>query len=120
MPLHLNNYEGHPAYPQEVDDDLITSQGTFMQPPGRTSYMVGFVVLSKIFRILAECLLRHRRYTRAPTVYDTIREASEWINEAHDRCRAILDGLPPALQASGPANEPNEEAAAVFGMQRGA
>lgn len=81
--------------------------------------MTGFVALSRIFRILAECLLRHRRYVRAPTQHDTLREASDWIFDANERLRRILDELPPALQSSGPSNEPNEEAAAVFGMQRG-
>ena len=115
----MNDNEGLCSLPLEVDDDFITAQGSFPQPSNRTSIMVGFVAVSKLFKIMSEVLFRHRcclnRFnlsnqwendpppgdptsTAAPMSMDEIiRRESTWIVRAHDRIREVLDGLPPDL-----------------------
>jgi hypothetical protein len=139
----MNDNEGLCSLPLEVDDDFITAQGSFPQPSNRTSIMVGFVAVSKLFKIMSEVLFRHRcclnRFnlsnqwendpppgdptsTAAPMSMDEIiRRESTWIVRAHDRIREVLDGLPPdlATQRAEVATNPDlpPDMSAIFGMQ---
>lgn len=184
----MNDTEGLCSLPLETDDEYITAQGSFPQPPYRTSFMVGFVAVSKIFKIMSEVLFRHRSTQRRLTLLnpkstpygraisptadqgrvwldsiceqtpqigddgvndsggfaELIRRESDWIVNAHDRIREVLDGLPPDLATqrfngtgetleesnhltigttapvggarSGPGEEPSD-LKAIFGMQ---
>ena len=142
-PSMMNDHEGLCSLPLEVDDDFITAQGSFPQPPQRTSIMVGFVAVSKLFKIMSEVLFRHRcvqaRF-HLSSVWESdplpgesgqsdmesiiVRE-SEWIVRAHDRIREVLDGLPPDLATqrgeSGMGTiDPrglSPDSSAIFGMQ---
>lgn len=139
----MNDQEGLCSLPLEIDDDFITAQGSFPQPANRTSTMVGFVAVSKLFKIMSEVLFRHRCVTNRfnlsnqwendpppgdPTATsstmgmdDLIRRESEWIVRAHDRIREVLDGLPPdlATQRAEVATNPDlpPDMSAIFGMQ---
>jgi hypothetical protein len=91
----INDYQGVPSLPEGTDDDFITSQGMFPQPPSRTSVLAGFVCLSKIFIILSECFFHHRLVLSAmqvPTV------GTEWTVAAEDRLHAVLREMPAAIQ----------------------
>lgn len=139
----MNDQEGLCSLPLEIDDDFITAQGSFPQPANRTSTMVGFVAVSKLFKIMSEVLFRHRCVTNRfnlsnqwendpppgdPTATSStmgmdelIRRESEWIVRAHDRIREVLDGLPPdlATQRAEVATNPDlpPDMSAIFGMQ---
>lgn len=121
MPLHMNEYEGVPEYPMMIDDEYITSRGAFDQPPDSVSFLVGFVQLSKIFKIFAECLLRHRRFTSAKKVTLSDRQdAADWINDAADEVNNIMNDLPSVLKDSDQSSthlHVSQEAAPVFSMQ---
>lgn len=120
-PSHMHDCEGVPDYPQEVDDDLITSQGTFQQPPDRVSFMVGFVACTKLFRIMSECLVRHRFFQHQPYGSDSLNTEVEWVFEAHDRIATIFDQLPVELSSialSKDAVGVDADASAIFAMQR--
>lgn len=121
MPSHMHDLEGVPHYPQEVDDDLITSQGTFPQPPGRVSFMVGFVACTKLFRIMSECAVRHRFALHRPYGADTLHTEIEWVFEAHDRIGTIFEELPVELSSIALSKDgvgADADASAIFAMQR--
>lgn len=92
-PMLVNDFQGVCSYPEAVDDDFITSQGMFSQPPSRTSLLVGFVAVSKLFRILSECFFHHR------CVLSNLETISlGWTVAAEERIHALLVDLPPAIQ----------------------
>lgn len=117
----MHEFEGVCSYPDQVDDDLITSQGLFRQPSFRTSLVVGFVTIMKLFRIHQECLIRHRTYMRLPCSTEVIPQSLAWIREAQERIQVILEELPLPLRESRlvenlqPADQANAE---IFGTER--
>lgn len=60
--LILNDFEGLPPLPDEVDDEFITPNGIVAQPAGRLSHMAGFVAICRIFQVLSQCITRHRAW----------------------------------------------------------
>lgn len=113
FPMLLNDFQGVPSLPEGTDDDFITSQGMFPQPPIRTSVLAGFVCLSKIFIILSECFFHHRLVLsdmQVPTV------GTAWTVTAEDRLHSVLRGMPAAIQD--PLCHPDEAGRRVFAMQR--
>lgn len=107
----INDFQGVCSYPDAVDDDFITSQGMFPQPPSRTSSLAGFVAVSKLFRILSECFFHHRCIiSELPTI------AVEWTTNAEERVHNLLRDLPAAIQD--PTTVSFEAQRQVFATQR--
>jgi hypothetical protein len=89
----INDFQGVCSYPAEVDDDFITAQGGFPQPPGRTSVLCGFVTVSKVFRFLHECFFHHRCVTTGMKTIPT-----KWTEKAEERLnRLVGPEMPEAL-----------------------
>lgn len=125
----MQDFEGVPDLPAAVDDDFITTQGMFPQPASRPSTMTGFVAVTKLFRIMSECLYRHRMIKHRPYGVDSRRnpsdefgETMDWIEHANNRIANIFDELPEVLRCGKPLNEVSaglgDDDRAVFGMQR--
>ena len=107
----INDFQGVCSIPEPIDDEFITSQGMFPQPPSRTSVLAGFVCLSKIFRILSECFFHHRCLA---TGLRTI--TMDWSVDAEDRLHQALRDMPAAIQD--PTINTVESMRQVFAMQR--
>ena len=107
----LNDFQGVCPLPEAVDDEYITSQGIFPQPPGITSVLVGFVSISQVFHIISECFFHHRCIQCGLRTTDL-----NWTADADRRLHAVLHTLPPALLD--PASLSGEDDRRVFGMQR--
>jgi hypothetical protein len=116
-PLILHDFEGLPPLPLQVDDDYITPAGHLPQPTGRTSYMVGVVAIARIFRVISQCVVRHRAFANANVSPGgeggdegddddrADREAEvelhlAWTRVAQQRLHAILAGLPATLRTN--------------------
>lgn len=107
----ITDFQGVCSLPEPTDDEFITSQGMFAQPPSRTSVLAGFVCLSRIFRILSECFFHHR------CILSDVRTiTTQWTVEAEDRLHQELRDLPNAIQD--PMVNGTEAARQVFAMQR--
>jgi hypothetical protein len=91
-PMLINHFQGVCSYPDAIDDDLITSQGMFPQPPHRTSLLAGFVAVSRLFRILSECFffLRCIEAQIEPAVNVDL----DWARRAEGRVHDVLNALP--------------------------
>ncbi|ORX39389.1 fungal-specific transcription factor domain-domain-containing protein [Kockovaella imperatae] len=111
MPMLINDFQGTCSLPEPIDDEFITSQGMFPQPPGRTSVLAGFVCLSKIFKILSECFFHHRCLA---TGLRTV--GMEWSIEAEDKLHETLREMPAAIQD--PSVSTVTSMRGVFAMQR--
>jgi hypothetical protein len=109
------------SFPLEVDDELITTQGAFSQPPNKVSTMTGFVAMVKLHIITGEALTR-RRFSTAGIALSPSNELSasmQWIASAEHRIDDIQAGLPYQLapvQAWQPSS--SEEERSLYGMQR--
>lgn len=112
----LNDFQGLPSLPEPVDDDFITTQGSFPQPPARTSVLAGFVCLSRIFKIVSECFFHHRCANLADSSLALPKVGIEWTIGAEDRLHGVLRDMPAVIQD--PMVHPNEAARQVFAMQR--
>lgn len=66
--------------PTEVDDEQITANGILPQPLGRTPTIVGFNIVTKLFRILNDALLLQRRKQSLPLTVDCILADLQNIN----------------------------------------
>lgn len=60
--LILNDFEGLPPLPDEVDDEYITPAGALEQPKGKLSHMTGFLAVVRVFQVLSQCITRHRAW----------------------------------------------------------
>lgn len=57
-PVAIQDSEGVPPLPLEVDDDFITRDDMLLIQPGQQhSYMVGFNCINRLFQILSQCML---------------------------------------------------------------
>lgn len=132
QPSFISDHEGLCSLPLEVDDDFITAQGSFPQPANKTSVMIGFVAVSKLFKVMSETLFRHRAYqnrfsydwegAQGADLDERVRVESAWITRAHDRIKEVLDGLPQDLAVqradqAAPNNSLDPDLGAIFGMQ---
>ncbi|TXT04955.1 hypothetical protein VHUM_04038 [Vanrija humicola] len=110
-PMLINDFQGVCSFPEAIDDEYITSQGMFPQPPQRTSLLEGFVSVSKLFRILSECFFHHRCI-----LSDLQTIGVEWTVAAEERVHVVLAELPGAIQD--PTTVLNEANRQVFATQR--
>lgn len=100
-PISLNDLEGVPPHPLEIDDDYLTSTTSTPQPSGRISYMTGFNAVSRIFEILGQCQIRQRTWSNNPSAGPGRSELSRWVDDAQLKMRDVLHELPKALRAEG-------------------
>jgi hypothetical protein len=102
----INDFQGVPSLPEPIDDDFITTQGMFTQPPTKPSVLAGVVIVSQLFRILSECFFHHRCLASA---INSQNEAfgqgtskivpSRWAEKAEARLHKILnDDMPDVIQ----------------------
>lgn len=122
--IHLNSFEGQPSFPSEIDDEYLTAQGSFPQPPTHTSYIVGLVACVRLFPVLEQVLVRSRslrtRNKQARYMTHTeITQEIEWIAGATAEVDGIMDGLPDVLKMGWAVEDSMDEIRlAVMGMQR--
>lgn len=95
-PIILHDFEGRPPLPLDVDDDYITPVGHLPQPERRTSYMVGFVTIARLFQVISQCVARHRAFANLGETDDG--DTLRWIRSAQENIRSIMDNLPPSLR----------------------
>lgn len=98
-PISLNDLEGIPPLPLEIDDDYLTTSTSTPQPRGSISYMTGFVAVSRIFHILGQCQIRQKTWTQNPSAGPKRGDLLEWIEESQREMREILEALPGGLGA---------------------
>lgn len=111
LPMLINDFQGVCSLPEPIDDEFITSQGYFFQPRAQVSVMVGFVAVSKVFRILSEVFFHHRCLT---TGFKHV--PIEWTTTIEHRLHQILNELPNEIMQ--PLVNSTETARQVFAMQR--
>ncbi|EIW65878.1 hypothetical protein TREMEDRAFT_66245 [Tremella mesenterica DSM 1558] len=110
-PMLINDFQGTPSLPAPIDDEFITPQGMFPQPPTRTSVLVGFVAISQVFKIISKAFFHHR------CIQSEMGSVSpSWIAEAEGNLQRLLEGTPEAI--SRPELVKEESMKRVFGMQR--
>jgi hypothetical protein len=112
-PISLHDIDGCPPLPLEIDDEYINTEGYLPQPPGRVSYMTGFALISNVFRILYECMMRQRIFETMPTMGADRVMLRIWVNEAQSRLKRLLGSAPTALIPG-----MDEQQDDVFGTQR--
>lgn len=121
--IHINaDYEGLPPLPLTVDDELITSAGSFPQPAGKMSNMTGFVCVVQLWPILSQCIVRHRRLTLRQRHGRVLEPAEaeaerEWVQNARADVDVIRQSVPSQL-LEGTYDGEDDTARAVWGMQR--
>nr|XP_019042855.1 hypothetical protein I302_08564 [Kwoniella bestiolae CBS 10118]OCF21785.1 hypothetical protein I302_08564 [Kwoniella bestiolae CBS 10118] len=93
-PLMLLEMEGEPPLPMAVDDEYISEEHNFPQPANKRSYLSGFIVIAKMFRILGRCLQRHRMFSQDPGIFDNPDTSLAWIEEALSELRELTEGVP--------------------------
>lgn len=96
--IALPDYEGIPPFPLEVDDEYITHESIHPQPSTRQSFMSGFIVISRIFQILSQTLMRQRTLRINPSAGPDRTALLFWIEETTSQLRGIMDSLPPKLR----------------------
>lgn len=120
QPIHLQQYEGLPRLPLEVDDEYITKRGCFGQPPERVSLMAGFAQTMAIWPVLSDCLVRHRtvksRGGRESLSLAEQGEAHAWITQAHQKLKRMMAHLPPELKQSNQTFSTDDEEVMGFQM----
>ncbi|WWC92058.1 uncharacterized protein L201_007012 [Kwoniella dendrophila CBS 6074] len=89
LPMMINDFQGVCSLPEPIDDEFITSQGSFPQPSSRPSPIAGFVAVSKLFRILSECFFHHRCIMNNVTTVDTT-----WTVGIEDQLHQLLQEFP--------------------------
>ena len=89
----INDFQGVPSLPESIDNDFITSQGTFPQPLKRISVIAGFISVCRMFRILSEHFFHHR------CIISDLRTVTVvWTVDTEDRLHQILREMPNAIQ----------------------
>lgn len=111
LPMLINDFQGVCSLPEPIDDEFITSQGYFFQPPSQVSVMVGFVAVSRVFRILSEVFFHHRCLTSG---FKTV--PLDWTITIEHRLHQLLAELPNEIMQ--PMINNTETARQVFAMQR--
>ncbi|KIR26190.1 hypothetical protein I307_05224 [Cryptococcus deuterogattii 99/473] len=97
-PVAIQDWDGTPPLPLEVDDDFITRDDVLLIQPGQQhSYMIGFNCIIRLFQILSQCILRQRLLNSAPSFEFNVWAHGEWVQETMYELRQILADLPPQL-----------------------
>ncbi|KAL1412559.1 hypothetical protein Q8F55_000306 [Vanrija albida] len=127
-PIILHDFEGVPPHPLETDDEYITTEGALPQPKGKTSTLVGYVAIMRVFQVLAHTINRQRAWANKSSLDpDEQKDPSalrRWIGTAQARLREVIDGLPPALRLRFGASEVDSNGEEVpqqygdFGIQQ--
>ncbi|RSH85084.1 uncharacterized protein EHS24_006677 [Apiotrichum porosum] len=125
--IHMNDYEGMVPTPLVVDDEYITSQGAFEQPPSSISYMAGFNGCVQIFPMLARCLIRDRRLRLHLAAGNSLPEGDDlhadlaFVELVQRQLDEHVEQLPTELQPQSQQDDNgarNEVRQSVLGMQR--
>lgn len=130
----LHEMDGCPPLPLEIDDEYMTGDATFPQPPGRLSYMSGFCYVSLLFKVLNGCITRHRTLAMddaASAAASTGTSAgvsatsgnvgpdraalAAWVSSSLQYVQRLLAEMPEQLRPGGPSLTP--DAPSVFGTQ---
>lgn len=114
-PMQLLDMDGTPPLPLEVDDEFLSphlAADAAHQPPGRLSYMAGFIAISKLFKVLSGCIVRHRTLVNDPQSaqgHDTLRT---YVDRSLEHVQVLLAAMPEQLQPGNAA-----DGNTVFGTQ---
>lgn len=103
----LHEMDGVPPLPMAIDDEYISDEHHFPQPANKRSYMTGFVILTRIFRLVGHCLQKHRTYVAAEGSTDA-QSSLIWIEQASEELRSLLQGVP--VDTAPASTSPNDEA----------
>jgi hypothetical protein len=96
--ISIPDFEGCPPFPLEVDDEYITADSTQPQPAAKLSFMSGFIVISRIFQILSQTIMRQRTLRINPSAGPDKQALLLWIEGTTAEVRGILTDLPEKLR----------------------
>lgn len=103
--IALPDFEGIPPFPVEVDDEYITNESIQPQPSGKLSFMTGFIVISRIFQILSQTIMRQRTLRINPSAGPDRAALLQWIEDTTLQLRGLMDDLPEKLRHDYSADE---------------
>ncbi|KAL7418286.1 hypothetical protein Q5752_006742 [Cryptotrichosporon argae] len=94
--IMLHTMEGVPPLPLDVDDDLLPSDGSAIQARAGPSCMSGFIAVTRIHRILGDCICHQRCALNRSDDDEPIDVAAalRWLDKALDTLHEILMSLP--------------------------
>ncbi|OXC67411.1 hypothetical protein AYX13_04132 [Cryptococcus neoformans] len=93
-PIMLLEMEGVPPLPMAVDDEYISEESYFPQPLGKRSYMTGFVIVTQIFRLLGQCLQRHRMFLCEKDQSTDTESSLRWIEQTLEELETLTNDVP--------------------------
>lgn len=93
-PIMLLEMEGVPPLPMAVDDEYISEESYFPQPLGKRSYMTGFVIVTQIFRLLGQCLQRHRMFLCEKDQSTGTESSLRWIERTLEELETLTNDVP--------------------------
>lgn len=100
-PILFHDLEGTPPYPEILDDEYITRNGTIV-PPGvkHNPAVEGCLTVLELFRILYSVTVRHRAHKNCPEklVYTSPDGQLQWTEASIGRIDELLEELPEALK----------------------
>lgn len=96
--IAIPDFEGAPPFPLEVDDEYINTDSAQPQPSGKLSFMSGFIVISRIFQILSQTIMRQRTLRINPSAGPDKQALLLWIESTTAEVRAIMADLPEKLR----------------------
>ena len=96
----------YPPLPLEVDDQYLTPQQMFSQPPGTVSQLVGFNINARVFSSYDQISTNELLYG-IDEVFDWQRQKDE-LEESLQNVKRIIEELPTELQISPPSNAANQ------------
>ncbi|ADV23405.1 hypothetical protein I305_01372 [Cryptococcus gattii E566] len=105
-PIMLSEMEGVPPLPMAVDDEYISEESHFPQPFGKRSYMTGFVIVTRIFRLLGQCLQRHRMFLCEKDQSPDTKGSLRWIEQALEELETLTDDVPVTANFDAAQQEP--------------
>jgi hypothetical protein len=103
--IALPDFEGIPPFPVEVDDEYITNESIQPQPSGKLSFMTGFIVISRIFQILSQTIMRQRTLRINPSAGPDRVALLQWIEDTTSHLRDLMSDLPEKLRHDYSADE---------------
>ncbi|BEI97789.1 hypothetical protein CcaverHIS631_0300880 [Cutaneotrichosporon cavernicola] len=110
-PIQLLDMDGTPPLPLEIDDEYLSPHAAGEQPEDRLSYMAGFLAISRLFKVLSACLVRHRTLLNDPDSAFPPEAQCTFVDRSLEYVRALRADMPPALQPD------NASADTVLGTQ---
>lgn len=113
----IHDVDGVPPLPAEVDDErfsIIADAVSESSPSHPPSFMVGFVMIAKLFQWIYQCLWRHRCLQNDLSMGYDSKDLIKWAVEIKQKLDNAIAELPSQLRST---HILPDEGYSVFGMQ---